>query len=165
MGGTRPAMAVAMRALLVCLLGCSAVPPPENDMPIQLELGHRADGKFALYEPGQDVTLVAGAQGGFHVWLSYQMTPARSGSTMLERTAWRADGKLVLRSAGSIEPDGEPLPMFMCPAPVGLSVLDQPIEYRLRFLEGETELAKGSVTLVPHCPADNVELCQRICNG
>ena len=160
-----------MRALfaLVYVVGCSAVPPPPppHESPAQLELGKRDEaGGFTRYEPGQDVMLVAGAQGGFHVWLSYQMTPPRNGPTPLERTAWReVDDQLVLRSMGSIEPDGEPLPMFMCPAPVGLSVLDQPIEYRLRFLDGEIELAKGSITLVPHCPAEQIELCQRICNG
>jgi hypothetical protein len=157
---------------MLCALGCSAPPPPTDTPPTtaQLELGQRAaDGSFTRYQAGQDVTLVAGAQGGFHVWLSYVMTPPRSGAMTLERTAYReVDGKLVLRSTGEIEPDGEPLPMFMCPAPVGLSVLDQPIEYRLRFVDGETDLAAGAITLVPHCPAENPdhrELCQRICQG
>jgi hypothetical protein len=160
-----------MRAFfaMLCVLGCSAhpPPPPTTTPPAHLELGQRdADGVFTRYQPGQEVTLVAGAQGGFHVWLSYEMTPPRRDVMTLERTAYRElDGKLVLRSMGEIEPDGEPLPMFMCPAPVGLSVLDQPIEYRLRFLDGEAEQAAGAITLVPHCPTDQIELCQRICQG
>jgi hypothetical protein len=155
-----------MAALIALLVGCEAPHHPAEAEPM-LTLGHLDSGAFQQYLPNQDVTLVAGAQGGFHVWLAFQMAPALSGDAMLERTAHRAsDEQLILRTQGQIALDSsEALPMFMCPAPVGISVIDQPIEYRLRFTSASGELASGTITLVPHCPSDQLEFCQRICNG
>ena len=156
---------------VICLIGCDAAPAKMPPPPAEsLTLGVLADdGSFTPYEEGQDVTLVAGAQGGFHVWLSYQMTPARNDAASLERTAHlAADDSLILRTMSDVQLDGapsQPLPMFMCPAPVGLSVLDVPIVYQLRFSDAKGEIARGQVTLVPHCPADQTDFCQRICNG
>jgi hypothetical protein len=135
---------------LVLACGCGGSPPPVGEA--MLTLG-QLDGSFLPYVDGQDVTLVAGAQGGFHVWMSYQLD--HTGEAILERTAHRvSDGA-----------PAQPLPMFMCPAPVGISVIDQPIEYELRFSDDTGEIARGSVRLVPHCPADQLEFCQRICSG
>ena len=132
-----------------------------------LTLGHVENGAFARYQANEDVTLVAGAQGGFHVWLAFQMAPSLTGDATLERTAHRrADDQLILRTKGEIALDSsEALPMFMCPAPVGISVIDQPIDYQLHFSNDSGELTSGSITLVPHCPSDQLEFCQRICNG
>lgn len=150
-------------AFIALLYGCSAPPPKQAT----LTLGHLDDGAFARYLPNEDVTLVAGAQGGFHVWLAFQMLPAQSGEATLERTAHRiSDDQLILRTKGEIALDSsEAMPMFMCPSPVGISVIDQPIEYRLQFSSTTGELAEGAITLVPHCPSDQLEFCQRICNG
>ncbi len=150
--------------LVIWLIGCAATPPPEKRT---LTLGHLDDGAFTAYQPNEDVTLVAGAQGGLHVWLSFEMAPAMGGEAELERTAHRRiDDQLVLRTNGTVELDQKTsLPMFMCPSPVGISVIDQPIEYQLRFHDDGGELAKGAITLVPHCPADQLEFCQRICQG
>ena len=154
-----------MRFLTALLLiGCSGSPPPVGEA--MLTLG-QLDGSFLPYVDGQDVTLVAGAQGGFHVWMSSQLD--HTGEAMLERTAHRvSDDALILRTTSVAELDGgpaQPLPMFMCPAPVGISVIDQPIEYELRFSDDNGEIARGSVRLVPHCPTDQLEFCQRICSG
>jgi hypothetical protein len=149
------------RLLVICLMGCTGEAAVATTMAL---LG--ADG--LPYQDGEDVTLVAGAQGGYHVWLGYRMMPppSPSGELQLERTAERAsDGALVLRTQTTLQPDGELLPMFMCPAPVGLPVIDRAIEYRLQFSDGGGVVARGEVTLVPHCPADSIEICQRICSG
>src|SRR3954451_15194409 len=116
-----------MRLLLMCMVGCAATPPPGRAASTLTLL----DDAGAPYHDGQDVTLVAGAQGGYHVWLGYQMTPAPSGEVQLERMAHRvSDGALVLRFDTTIDQESAPLvPMFMCPVPVGLPILDQPIQY------------------------------------
>lgn len=164
-----------MRGLVAVLLltGCTGnvqKPPPEA----VLVLG---DQNGDPYADGQDVTLVAGAQGGFHIWLDYHVTGMPPGQVVLERTAHRlSDDQIVLRSSTSLElaqPDDQgwvwapmPLPMFMCPAPVGLNIIDEPIELRLRFTTRDgTELATQSSTVVPHCPDEARDFCQRICSG
>jgi hypothetical protein len=154
-----------MRWLVVILvMGCA--PPEPGPAPKHTVALFDHDG--APYHDGQDVTLVAGAQGGYHVWLAYQMTPPQgmTGELTLSRLAYRvSDEALVLRFETTIDDNPSPLPMFMCPVPVGLPVLDQPIRYELHFSDGSGQIAEGAVTLVPHCPADSVEVCQRICSG
>ena len=135
--------------------------------------GVGADGQWRELADGADVTLVAGAQGGFHVWLRYRVDGLAAGTQRLERTAHRvSDGQLVLRSTGevTVQPgsDGafepaDPIPMFMCPSPIGLSVIDQPIVFRIAF--PDEQLAR-ELTLVPHCPTDGSrDFCMRICTG
>jgi hypothetical protein len=148
---------------LILLVACGGTPAPAPPA-ATLEL---VDNGGASYHDGQDVTLVAGAQGGYHVWLGYRMTPPPMGELQLERLAYRvSDGELVLRFDTTIDESSMPLvPMFMCPVPVGLPILDRPIDYELRFSDDKNQIARGQVTLVPHCPSDSLEICQRICSG
>ena len=138
-------------------------------MTAALVLGTSGEGgAFAPYTDGQDVTLVEGAQGGFHVWMRYSFDGAPRAEAHLERTAHRViDDALVLRSTTEVNMDrlSGPLPMFMCPAPVGLSVIDQPIEFELHFTDEAGDLADQRITLVPHCPVENQAFCLRICTG
>ena len=95
----------------------------------------------------------------------------------LERSAHRAsDGAVVLVYRGDVDvgaPDAtgwwtapSPIPMFMCPSPIGISVIDTPIDFTLRLLgDGDAELARAAITLVPRCPADQQDFCTRICTG
>jgi len=150
-----------MRWLVICLVGCAPNAPGPLSHTVAL-----FDHDGAPYQDGQDVTLVAGAQGGYHVWLSYSMTSPPSGELNLARMVYRvSDEQLVLRFQTSIDGNPSPLPMFMCPVPVGLPVLDRPIRYELHFSDDKDEIAEGAVTLVPHCPADSIDVCQRICSG
>jgi hypothetical protein len=132
-------------------------PPPAPSPTATLEILGVTD--------GQDVTLVAGAQGGFHVWLSYATSGMPAGAATLLRTANRVeDDALVLRMQGQAMPEAtDPIPMFMCPSPIGLSVIDRPIRFRLEFTD---EKAAAEVTLTPHCPTDSSNaFCMRICTG
>lgn len=125
---------------------------------------------------GQDATLVEGAQGGFHVWLSYAVRGV-TGSFTLERDAHRvSDGAVVLRYRGPMDvgapaDDGwwsapSPIPMFMCPTPIGISIVDEPIDFELRLLDdADVERAHTHVTLVPRCPDAQRDFCTRICTG
>ncbi|HEX9104108.1 MAG TPA: hypothetical protein VF997_17975, partial [Polyangia bacterium] len=145
-------------------------PPPQ---PL-LEL---SDVDGAPYADGQDVTLVAGAQGGFHVWMQYAVHGLPAGTFTLERTAHRvSDGAVVLVYRGDVDvgapaADGwwtapAAIPMFMCPSPIGISVIDVPIEFTLRLLDAhDAELARAAITLVPRCPAGQLDFCTRICTG
>ncbi len=56
--------------------------------------------------------------------------------------------------------------MFMCPSPIGLSVIDRPIVFELAFHgEDGAALARQSITLVPRCPDGERDFCLRICTG
>jgi hypothetical protein len=167
-----------MRAalLLAGLAGCAGgmTEPPPGDG--RLTLGTiAADGSFAPLTEGQDTTLVEGAQGGFHVWMKFRAHDVPAGDATLYRTAHRlSDEKLVLRTQGAQTmgaPDADgywelpaALPMFMCPSPIGISVIDVPITFEIA-VEGAGGRASGEVTLVPRCPAENADFCQRICTG
>lgn len=168
-----------MRAavLLAALAGCGGggmMQPPPGDG--NLTLGTiAADGSFAPLAEGQDATLVEGAQGGFHVWMKFRARDVPAGDATLYRTAHRlSDDKLVLRTQGvqTMGPPGAdgywevpaPLPMFMCPSPIGISVIDVPIVFEIA-VEGAGGRASGQVTLVPRCPSANADFCQRICTG
>src|SRR5438045_2499798 len=143
-----------MRA--AALGGCSAPPPtgPAPPPPLdpgaraQLALGAPADGAadaagaMVPFRDGQDVQLVAGAQGGFHVWMRYALKDVPAGAMIkVERLAHRqVDNAIVLRfdsyeAVGELGADGwyrtAAFPMFMCPTPIGVSVVDNAIIYEL----------------------------------
>ena len=167
-----------MRCLItLTLLGaCSAPPAIHADGGPS---GSAAQMSLLMLADGQDATLVAGAQGGFHVWLQYAVRGLPAGTVTLERTAHRAsDGAVVLVYRGDVDlgdagpgDDGwwtapSPIPMFMCPSPIGLSVVDVPIELTLRLLgAGDAELARAAVTVTPRCPDAQRDFCERICTG
>jgi hypothetical protein len=118
-------------ALLALTLAACGAPPPDR-MPAPpavatLALGTGDASGFVAFSNQQDVTLVEGAQGGFHVWVRYQYDGVPGGSAHLARSAHRVgDGAIVLRTSAvaTVESESMPLPMFMCPSPVGLSVID-----------------------------------------
>ncbi|HEY2748787.1 MAG TPA: hypothetical protein VGL86_29405 [Polyangia bacterium] len=171
------ACATALLAVAVVAVGCARAPsppPPTTATPITSAPATLA---IAGYSDGQDVTLVEGAQGGFHVWMQYAVQDLPPGTVALERSATRAsDGAVVLVYRGDVDvgaPDASgwwsapsPIPMFMCPSPIGISVIDTPVDFVLRLLgDGDVELARAAITLVPHCPDAQADFCTRICSG
>jgi hypothetical protein len=164
-------------AYVIGVAACSGAAPPPPVSSVALVLGApTAAGGFAPLAAGQDVTLVEGAQGGFHVWMKYRARGMSAQPTELERTAHRAsDGVVVLRTmsvadVGAPDADGwfespDALPMFMCPTPIGISIVDQPITFELRFVDAGQTVVEQSIELVPRCPDAGRDLCQRICTG
>ena len=167
-------------SFLVLISACGGRPPDPPPPPGQasLTLGAlAADGGFSPLVDGQEVELVPGAQGGIHVWMKLRLRGSPPGHLVASRTARRrTDGGLVLRSTGSLEvgePDGTgswdapaPTPMFMCPSPIGLRVVDESIVFEVTLSsEDGTKVALGSVTLLPRCPASARDFCLRICTG
>ena len=151
---------------------------PPMGQPILLAGAADPGAPFVPLIDGQDATLVEGAQGGFHVWLRYRVQPAHAEHVLIVRGAHRQhDGKVVLRippadlDVGTPDAQGgwEPpmaSPMFMCPSPIGISVVDVPIVFEVTLTDsaGQT-LSHGQVTLVPRCPVANFDFCRKICTG
>ena len=170
--------AVAWLAALGGLAGGCGAPGSPPPGALRMSLGGAADGgRWAQLSDGQDAELVPGAQGGFHVWMKFRVAGLAPGHYGVKRTAHRlGDGQLVLRAAGTVEVgggDGEgawelpmAMPMFMCPSPIGLSVIDQPISFEVALTDdGGAELTRAAVHLVPRCPAAERDFCLRICTG
>jgi hypothetical protein len=188
MAGTRSLIAWVVAALgllglATALCGCTGAGPATA---AHLELGRvGASAEFAPYADGTDVELVPGAQGGFHVWLDLRVIGMPGDSLSVTRTARRlSDEAWVLRSNPdrvSLAPavaDGtrttvEPMRMFMCPSPVGVSVIEQPLVFHVTADGGPPDSSgasvgsvQGTVTLVPHCPKGPQQaFCNSICSG
>lgn len=177
-----PPFAVALLLALVALValgvgGCGGSTPPPAGM-ASLTLGSAAlDGSGFLPLDG-DQTLVAGAQGGFHVWLKYRVAGMAPTEVEVHREAHRvSDDTLVLRTdgtqqIGAASADGywelpTALPSFMCPTPIGVNVIDERIEFDVTLSTPDgAPLATGSAEATVHCPTgDQLAFCQRICAG
>jgi hypothetical protein len=171
---------VGARVLLaLALAGCGAGSKMGGPMgPEEMVLGTiDAHAEWASLTDGQDATLVEGSQGGFHVWMKVRVSGVAPGAVALSKEAHRlSDGEVVLRSpdntltVGDPGPDGfweqpDPMTMFMCPSPIGISVIDVPIVYHLVLGDPGSPLADAEITLVPRCPADSVTFCEKICTG
>jgi hypothetical protein len=133
---------------------------------------------FLPVADGTEVTLIPGAQSGFHVWLSVRVR-GMSGPLMIERSARRQrDGVLVFRGlAQRLEVPETALddwwesplasPAFMCPSPIGIQVFDEALVFEVRILDMEGALlAEDTLVLIAHCPAGEQEaFCRSICAG
>jgi hypothetical protein len=152
--------------------------------PVEIEAGTAGDNGigYAATEDGTDVSLVPGAQSGFHVWLNVRVHGI-AGELMIERAARRQrDGVLVFRGLPQrLEVPDTALddwwespaasPAFMCPSPIGIQVFDEALVFEVRLLdpeaaEGGAPLAEDTLVLIPHCPLDEqAEFCVSICSG
>jgi hypothetical protein len=174
----------AVVAVVVALGACDD-PDGGLGLPAELLVGSTSSDRTRFVEvaDGDDVPLVSGSQGGFHVWTGLRVRGA-SGTLHLEREARRvSDGELVLRASTVVmelpdqamadwweRPDGDSgdaLPSFMCPTPIGLRVRDEPLRLRAQVLTPDEELlAEDEMVFVPRCPeGDEAEFCAEICSG
>jgi hypothetical protein len=138
--------------------------------------GTAVDGTGFLPLAG-DQTLVAGAQGGFLVWLKFRVGGVANSDLGIHRTARRvSDNHLLLTTDGTISvgqpgDDGlwelpTPYPTFLCPTPIGVSVIDEPIRFRVELSDNGTLLDAAENVATPHCPTDGeAQFCQNICAG
>jgi hypothetical protein len=163
----------------VVLAGCGgtmddddAPPPPA----IAVEIGRIGRDGFSAIPEHSELVLEPGAQGGFHVTLVHRIPDLPVGSEVsVERETRREDtGALVARArfTSRVGEDGtleKNVPVFLCPAPVGIPVADEALAVRSRItveLEGgaaEGGAGEGSVSFVPRCPADFSAFCDQIC--
>lgn len=155
-------------------------PPPAQPvnpvLPVKLTIGAPNDaGGMSPLADGQDIALAPGAQGGFHVMLELETHGLGAGAVWIERTAHRvSDGAVVLRykDQTDVTPAADDtwlsggIRTFMCPTPIGVSIVDVPIAYQMRLLRDDgSELARAGVRLVPRCPSTQQDFCRRICTG
>ena len=161
----------------LALGGCEGA-PPEPPHPAAISLGTATlDGSG--YAPlAGDVTLVEGAQGGFHVWLKFRVQGMTPASVTAKHTARRkSDGALVsqgmrILDVGAASGEGwweTPLaaPTFLCPTPVGIAIRDQTLIFRVE-LRDETGalLGEGETEATPRCPeGSQASFCSSICSG
>jgi hypothetical protein len=126
---------------------------------------------------GADAALIAGAQGGYHVWTSLRARGIE-GELRIEREARRmSDGVLVLKVPvqellvpGEAMEDWWQQPdawaNFMCPSPVGIQVYDQEVQFTVQVTTVDGDfLAEDRIILVPRCPAGDEANCHDRCAG
>lgn len=141
---------------------------------------------FVEVEDGAELTLHPGAQGGFHVYVSFRFDEdavARFGADpkpLIQRNARRVStGQLVSRSKHTtplVPAPGAPtmfdtehtIPLFLCPSPVGIAVANERLilEVEASVDEDDPEPLKGTLEFVPRCPSGDQEtFCMNICFG
>ena len=178
-------MRVAVAAAIVLLgaaCGAGAEPVgPDAQPPVgELWVGGAADDGSGFVElaDGADAVLVPGAQGGFHVWINVRVHGVAGALFAVREARRESDGALVLAgSRQAMQVPGDAMadwwqspaaaPSFMCPAPVGLKVYDEPLVFRVVLTDDdERVLAEDELVLVPRCPQDeHAEFCATICAG
>jgi hypothetical protein len=182
----RVALAIALSLAAACGAGDPTGGPDaggEADAALEptgeLILGGTDDSGAGFLElaDGSDAALIAGAQGGYHVWTKLR-AHLMEGELRITREARRvSDGVLVLSVPVQEfavpheamedwweEPDA--WPNFMCPSPVGIQVYDQEIEYTVEVTTVDGALVgRARITRVPRCPAGDEANCHDRCSG
>jgi hypothetical protein len=164
-----------MRSLAILLVFAACAPetdppPPPITVPKTgtVEIG-RMEESFVSLEDGVELELIPGAQGGFHVDIALRVGGFDLGrEVQVKREARRDDtGELVSSTIfRSMIGEGGVLlrqvPVFLCPAPVGVSVRDEPLDLRVEV--SSDAIGEASVAFTPRCPAgDQADFCDQIC--
>lgn len=174
-----------LTSMLLGALGCEGggmTPPPPPPPPPdgQLDLGgsEQSGSGFVELEDFDEVDLISGAQGGFHIWTTFRVQGA-AGPLYLRREARQVeDGTLVLKALPIridvpddamddwwVEADA--MASFMCPPPVGVTIYDKELALtaQLTDQDGEEVYAEDDIVLIPRCPeGDTYESCLDICS-
>lgn len=158
-------------------------PPPPPPVDGDLVIGGGADNGapgFIELSDGQDVALIPGSQAGFHVFFNARVPAGAMTSEYitLERTARRKDtGELVSRNTQRVrffegevsgfEDTEKSIPLFLCPTPVGIAIMDQPLILRFSATDDNGNPSiEGQLEVVPRCQeALQPDFCRQICNG
>jgi len=69
-------------------LGCGEVPPPAEEPALELGTG---SWRFDALEDGQEVELIRGAQGGWHMWVSLRVRGVDMDRPLIELSVQPAD--------------------------------------------------------------------------
>ncbi len=158
-----------LTALVVLTAACDPEPPPiEPPVEASVSIGLVSADGFAKLSDGVELELIPGAQGGFHVTLDTRVN--MPGEVTVKREIRRDDtGELVARSQvrSDVARDGAlmvDLPMFLCPAPVGINIADETLEVTYRIESEAGTQAMGRLAFIPRCPSSEGEaFCDKIC--
>lgn len=184
--------AVVLTLVALALTACPGPyrpDPPEDpdggadggpDMPAwpaaDFELGTSSPTDPTAFQPmPASMQLVAGFQGGFHVPVMYRVKDHDGSNLTFEHKVRRvADGVLVSRGGrvfdvhaadgGTWTSDYE-VTIFLCPTPVGITVMDEALSIEVRVVDEASHLmAVGTTQVVVHCPPGD-SFCESICKG
>lgn len=125
----------------------------------------------------RDQVLVSGPQGGFHVWLKLRIAGLDPGPVRVHRVVHLAADQRLLLDAESVLQVGVaiggyweqpyPLPLFLCPTPSGIDIVDQRIELQVLLTSATAPQTVGdaSAAFSVHCPDDARAACLELCSG
>jgi hypothetical protein len=131
---------------------------------------------FAFQPMPASLELHPGAQGGFHVPVSYRVGRSEPGATFEHRVRRVRDGVLVSRGTREFDVEAPsdggawtadfPVVVFLCPTPVGVNVVDEELTFEVTVTrEGGVLLGRGTAKAVARCPSANASFCNSICKG
>lgn len=161
--------------LLALLAGCGSDPCASITEAAQIEVGG-ADAAGATFEPfsdGSERSLIAGPQGGYHVWLHARVRGICPASARIERRVIdEATGDLLLFSSsgaglvetateGEHELDGA-VPMQLCP-PVIVPPVGRALRFYARITDGSGRSAEAMRSFMAACPAGDLR-CADVCS-
>lgn len=174
-----PDMPQSGPTLALTLGTIDAVATMQTGMPVWVDLSD-----------GQSVQVAPGSQGGFHVWTMYRVaenTQARKlhVQRIADRIATDGTRQRVLSTDGVLDLPAQlpgevwqtpsPIPSFMCPTPIGVSILDAPVELDVKLIEDQVSgvadsrvLGEAHVRLNLTCPPQGDpqhDFCISICKG
>ncbi len=165
---------VALLSLLV--IGCPGpVKPPGMTAwdAGSLQLGvalSDTDPKFVAMP--LEVQLHSGAQGGFHVPAMFQVTGQHEDAAVFEHFVRRArDSALVSRGTRTLDVSGnpwvtsQPIPIFMCPPPVGIDIIGEDLTFEVSVTSASgAVLSRETAKTRVKCPS-TASYCASICKG
>lgn len=113
-----------------------------------------------------------GSQGGYHVPLMYRVTGhAMAGVTFEHRVTRAGDGRLVSKGSRSwdVEPGSSwttsrPTIVFLCPTPIGVSIVAEPLSFQVTALKDGLLLGTAAAAGTFGCPPGDA-FCETICSG
>lgn len=168
--------------LLFLLAGCGAIDRPDGGTDGgalwpegALKLGaEEPDGGGFIAMPAESLA-TPGAQGGFHVPVMYRVNGRSLPGVVFEHRVTRSrDGTLVSKgtrtldvgpvSVGASWTTPSAVIIFLCPTPVGVSVVGEDLSFEVTAKKDGELLGKAGASTVFRCPPGNA-FCDSICRG
>jgi hypothetical protein len=169
---------------LAALVLCACPPPPTDDdggtmgdtvwPEGTVELGAPVSDTDETFQPlPTAIELHQGAQGGFHAPVLFRVNgQVESAAIFTHRLTRTSDGVLVSKGTRAFDVTGgawatpSAVPLFLCPTPVGVNIVDQQLTFELTVSRASgVVLGRAKATAVVHCPASAQSFCASICKG
>ncbi|MDB4975737.1 MAG: putative secreted protein [Myxococcaceae bacterium] len=152
--------ALLMAACLFCFSCAAESDAEQSEFTLALGTG---ESSFAALTPGQRVQMVAGTQGGYHVWLSLRASGFHDDRLRMQ-LALRSDGPVPLASS-DLEVTFEPVTGGAPGAPFSIEhvgwpaqllepwcAVDRTLSISATVTDGEGHRASASIQIVPTAP-------------
>jgi len=159
--------------LCIALAACPG-PPPPNPTPWgegAFELGVHDLNDMPRFGASVDALLEAGAQGGFHVPVTYRVIGhAEHEVTFAHVVRRKSDSVLVSQGSRLFDVTGgvwtgSVIPIFICPTPIGTNALGEALTLEVTASRSGGEVvARQTVEVTLSCPESSA-YCASICKG